>query len=172
MSDLMKRAAMETPISNNELENQTMIKTALKRTLSMISKYKPEVIVGDTNMKSNPIFVARNIKLVEVISDPITSTPISSGVMLTNHYDSTFQYNKFFVDHTFESIYKSEDTWLIDTFESLYFSHLKAYAANIRRSADMAELPFDLKGDQFYQEALEEINDIKQILINSTPQLL
>jgi len=51
-----------------------------------------------------------------------------------------------------------------EIFIKLVGLYVKSYCANIRRTATLSDLPFDLKGEDFYREFVEELEKLEIIL--------
>lgn len=169
LSELRDIVTVETPISEDEITNP-IYKRAIEKSLTIINMYRPRIMTGTKDFESMSQYVDLNItylKKVELykVDRAEVGLPVNVG---TQHQSDLIVYS---LDYTFESIYSAQSS-LIDYFEQLVSFHTMIFAANKRRSAEMSELPFDLKGDAFYTEAVEKIEEIKVLLQNSIPQIL
>ena len=172
LKTLTAEIALNTPISAKELTKE-VVEGSVTRSLKMINKFKPAIITGkSTTFLSIPEYKARNIRMVEVNQDPISLNSISYGVAVYQEYGTDFATANFVLDHTLATIYEASDSWLEEQFEQLVFNYAMKFVSNRRRSASLSELPFDLKGDEFFNEADTNIKEIQEVLVNSTPQLL
>ena len=170
LSDIRDIVSVETPISEDEITNP-IYKRGVQKSLELINMHRPRLITGTRDFESNEMYKELNIKyLYPVNYFKIDRLQVGlSGNTPNGQVTDLINYR---IDYTFESLYDFAPKNIVNKFEQLVCNYCMVFAANKRRSAVMSELPFDLKGDDFYNEATEKIAAIEEELINSSYQIL
>lgn len=140
---------VELPFTTQELTDNILV-TALNGALSDLNRFLPRVVEmnsygGDT--KSSTLLRSYTNELDSLSFEPYIEE-LGYGLAMEHQVA---------VDWTLTSVqYTSLSA---KYFKDLTKYRAAMYMANIRRSATMNNLPFDIKGDQFYEEFKESYNN-------------
>lgn len=170
LSDIRDIVTVETPISEDEITNP-IYKRAVQKSLELINMHRPRLITGTRDFEDNSIYKELNIKYLYPVSY-FKIDRVQVGLSGNTPNGQVTDLINFRIDYTFESLYEYAPKNIVNKFEQLVSNYCMTFASNKRRSAVMSELPFDLRGDDFYQEATEKIESITEELVNSSYQIL
>lgn len=162
LQDLHGRTFIDIPFTEEELTTR-MLQRAIDYALRKITQWHPRIV-----------------RTKALVSDP-KYTLLRA---YTNSWDANSQepYAQVYLDDlgtSFGDCYYYSVPWTLETITKNrllddYFRDFVTYRcglalANIRRSANMNDIPFDLKGDAFYSEMTENLANLQQIIVNSAP---
>ena len=157
-TELKTLVLVKSPFAESELKDG-IINQAITDAFSMLNRLRPK-IVKLYAPNDNP-----NYTLIRAYS---------------NNFDMTTQIpyiDEFPTELAAQYIYST--TWDLQGvwdnriaskhFKDLVLQYSIQFMSNRRRMADMGGLPFNLKGDDFYSKAEDEIAKIEELLTNTTP---
>lgn len=167
LSDLENYVRTMSVLSEEEINDETS-KYVLDDTLDLINSFYPRLI----NTMSIKFPAGVRYRIWDITSDPVYNQPISDGLAIEENLGADFPSKVVAIDWTLESITEDNNTWLEKMTREIFMNTYLLYCSNKRRQANINELPFDLRGQDFYQEATDKLTELKTILVNSTPQIL
>lgn len=167
IDDLDAYVKVTTQLSEEEITVENSM-SVLTDTLNLVNSFYPKL--KNTMAFNFPPTI--RYKVWDVTSDPIYNTPIPEGRPLEDNFGVDFPSKVVAIDWTLELITNERNTWLDKVVKDVYANYYILLAANKRRQANINDLPFDLRGQDFYQEAEEKLKELRLLLINSTPHLL
>jgi hypothetical protein len=149
---------LETPFVESEMTDK-VIKRAIERAIGKMDSFRPKII--------------RTYSMINAPGYTMLRT-------YTSRFDDATMYN--FNDELGTDIgdaYVYAKDWTLDElikspahhtqYRDLVVSYSCLFMANYRRTAGFSNTPFDLKGDQFYQEFKESHDKLIELLQNTSP---
>lgn len=148
---------IEQPFTTEELTDE-ILTAAQGKAFSRLNMYRPRII-----RSMSPINLDTHTLIRTYSSRYNTNTQMPFIHELDEAGGDVYLYQ---VNWDFESV--SKDRVAFKYFKDLVVAFSGLFMANKRRTATFNNIPFDLKGDQFFQECQDKIEGIEEKLINTT----
>lgn len=171
---------LTTPFQADEISDDTLA-AIIKNSLIILNKYSPKIIRDDVSAASNAEYTRRNIRQLRAYIDMFDTT-FDQNYNVLDLYQRGARQGYFVwwaLDWTLEELTDSDKVEFADSninaynyFLELLAAHAYKYCGNKRRSAILNELPFDIKGDTFFQEGEEKIKAVITEMSNNMPNVL
>lgn len=182
IKSITTRILVDSPFTQSEITTD-IIDLAIDRSLSLLNRLRPNII------KSYSPLTGAGYVLLEGYADYLDMTTnqpyideISMDLGTLFYYTTPWTVKSITEQMNRDGSPVTEDSDeddLIDKhrvalkyFKDLTVAYTSLFASHKRRSVQMGEIPFDLKGDQFYGEADDKITAITEELVNTTPNIL
>jgi len=158
--EVIKFITLREPIDEMELEDPELVDTIVNSSLTAMNRYCPNKILIRVN--NGPFYLNPDEVYLESypqrdlytadLGHPADAVVMEDGGIYI--YEPCFvRYQKLW---TLQNIPPGEYE---KVFKDIASKYAKMYVSNKRRTVTMEGLPFDLKGDTFYNEAKDELND-------------
>lgn len=167
LGDLENYVKLTSVLSEDEVTPE-MSALVLDDSLDLLNSFYPKLM----NTMAYNYTPGKRYKVWDVQVDPLSGSSFSEGRILEDLYGADLPCKIVAVDWDLEMIEKERNTWLDNVLRQLFECNYVIRCSNKRRQANINELPFDMKGQDFYQEYTEKLNELRTLLINSTPHLL
>lgn len=159
--DLLKlrdKVIVESPFTESEL-TEPIITRAVEKAYGDLNKYKPRIVKSSARLELPGYTLLRAYYNA---FDTASAIPYleEAGIDLAMIYYYSAPWD-------WESLSKANEMTR-SAFTNLVIAHSCMFMANKRRSAEMNSLPFNIKGDQFYNEAKEKLDGVIDSLINTS----
>lgn len=155
---MRSKILLETPFISSELKDN-ILEAALDKALSSLDKYKPRIV------KSMEPIANEDYKLLRAYKDDLDTNTQESFIFELGMNTATLYI--YAAPWSIEQAYNN-DRAVKKVFGDLVKHNAAMMMANVRRAASLNNLPFDLKGDQFYDEAKTSLESLEELLINTT----
>lgn len=153
--------SVELPFAPAELEDK-ILNRAIEKSFSRLNMYRPKVVRTMEEM---------NLPGYKLIRAYTSEFDDNSNIPYVEEYGMSigrkYLYSK---EWTIESI--SEDRVAFKYFKDLVIAFSGLFMANVRRSANISGMPFELNGDALYSEYNEKVTSVTDELISTTPNTL
>ena len=166
-TQVKKYISETTPFEEDELDDP-ILNRIINNSLKVLNRYQPKLIRGDNSFLSNYEYIARNIRPLRTYQDKFTHAwayQLSNADILESGGVSGF-FVYYAIDYILEDIDEPLPTQAVVNSSGYYYFtrllevHAYMYCGNKRRSAILNELPFDIKGDSFYDDGKQMLNEI------------
>ncbi|QSM00895.1 hypothetical protein YerA41_194c [Yersinia phage YerA41] len=181
VKSIKTRILIDSPFTQSEITDE-LVELAIDRSLSLLNRLRPNVI------KSYEPLYGPGYTLLQGYADYMDITTVEPYIeeisldIGTLFYYSTPWTVKSITAQTTRDGSPITDTTdeddLIDKhrvalkyFKDLTVVYTCMFASHKRRSVQMGEIPFDIKGDQFYSEYDDKLTSITEELVNTTPNM-
>lgn len=155
--------SIESPFTDTELCDDYFYR-ATSSALDLLNMYRPNII-----RSCDPLKCDSTLKLIRAYSNEYNSTShipdidefLYDNIKMARYY----LYSK---DWTIEDLRLDSNELDFYYFKKLVKILVCLYISNKRRKVIMNSSPFDLRGDQFYQEYKDSYDSLKMELINAS----
>lgn len=182
IKSITSRILIDSPFTQSELTTD-LIELAIDRSLSILDRLRPNVIKSYTPLRgpgytllegyADYLDMTTNIPFIEDISLDLgtlfyytTPWTVKSITEQMNRDGSPV------TENSDEDDLIAKHRVALKYFKDLTVAYASSFASHKRRSVQMGEVPFDLKGDQFYSEYSDKITAITEELVNTTPNIM
>lgn len=162
-TNLTNRILVEAPFTQSELK-PIILDVAYEKAIGDLDNYKPQIIKS-----YGPINDDDHVFIRSYISRFSTTSMFLFSEELGNDIADYYIYQKKW---TMEALIIPKNSVALKYFNKLVINYSGAFMSNKRRSAEMNNIPFNIKGDQFYNECMENIAKLIEELINTTDNSL
>ena len=164
---LTKRVLIELPFTSSEI-TPDILDQAISKALSDLNKYYPKIVRSLSSIDES----TGEYEMLRAYSDRFdmrSTEPYTEDFLLDYlpEFADLYYYSQKWTCQNIQGQDPAESFFM-----NLAIQYCGMYMANIRRSATMSNLPFDIKGDQFYEECKEKIDSLKTDIINNAPHML
>lgn len=155
--DIKSTILVETPFAPDELTD-AILKVAISKSLSRLNMYKPRVV------KTSDYMEVPGYKLIRAYTSKYDDT---SHIPFIEEYGISVGTKYLYsVEWTVDTV--SVERVAFKYFKDLVIAFSGMFMANVRRSANISGMPFELNGEAFYNEFKEKTESITQELINTS----
>ena len=176
--NLIRSIVVQSPFSRAEL-TEDIFEEAISSSLDVFNSFNPliKVIPAGLFRQIENDDDSGQSEIMEVIGDKFSDQYNDVDLKYMNDIDNSMvpssTYVKAKVSWSLEEMYnKSNKRKFVPYFEEIVIGHCMMFMANNRRSAEMSGLPFEIKGDAFYQEGFDRADVATKNVINMAPNFL
>lgn len=148
---------IETPFAEVELTDPIMDR-AIEKAFSRLNMYRPRVI------KTSDLMEVPGYKLLRAYTSKYDET---SHIPFIEEYGMSVG-TKYLYSTTWTIETISQDRVAFKYFKDLVTAFCGVFMANVRRSANISGMPFELNGEAFYTEFNEKVSSVTDELINTS----
>lgn len=154
---------MESPFTQPELTPE-ILNRAIEKAFSALDTYKPRILkMAEPSGDENHILLRAYDNNLDATSQNSYVEELGMDTSMLYIYSAPWN---------LLAIHFPSNRATKKVFTSLVVNHAGLMMANIRRSVSMNNIPFDIKGDQFYGECKDNITSIEELLMNTTRNTL